>query len=306
MRFSIIIPTYHRPEILKRCLEALQAQDFPKDNFEVLVIDDGGSGEAGDTATESVMQDFIARKTFQLRYFSQSHQGQGVARNLGVKEAKGEIVIFIGDDIFPAKDFLKEHDDVHLQHPYENEAVLGLIEWHPELTVTPFMQFMTLGGAVLGKFGGHQFAYDLLEGKEEADFQFFYTSNISLKRKLLLNNPFDPWFSGYGWEDIELGYRLTKRTNLRIFYHPKAVGYHYHPMTEKDFETRMRHIGASSVKFHQKYPELQKIPSPKKQIILKLLSNPLSLTLLKRLHPFWYYYALSKKYYLEGLKQEMK
>lgn len=300
MRFSVVLPTFKRPEILKRCLEALQAQDFNKDNFEVVVIEDGGSDNS---KTSEITRSF--GKTLPVRYFSKSHEGQGVARNLGIKEARGEIIIFIGDDIFPDRNFLKEHDEAHFIHRGDNEAVLGFVEWHPELTVTPLMQFMTTGGAIFGKFGGHQFAYDLLESKEEANFRFFYTANISLKRKLLLDHPFDPWFSGYGWEDIELGYRLQKHANLRIFYHPKAIGYHYHPMTEADFASRMRNIGQSSLLFHEKYPELQKIPSFQKRLAFRLISNSLSLALFRKFHPFWYYYALSKKYYLEGIAHEV-
>ncbi len=307
MRFSIVIPTYKRPEILQRCLEALFAQKFPKDNFEIIVVDDNGAEEHGDPNTEKVIRSFeTVRSGFALRYLWQAHQGQGIARNLGAQHAKGEIILFMGDDIFADQDLLKHHDESHLSNPRENEAVLGHIDWHPELTVTPLMQFMVTGGAIFGKFGGHQFAYDLLRNKDEADYRFFYTSNISLKKSLLRKNPFDPWFSGYGWEDIELGYRLFKKSSLRLFYNPDAIGYHYHPMTEADFVSRMRQIGESSVKFHEKYPELQKNPSIKKRLALKALSSPLSLMLLRRMHPFWYYYALSKKYYLEGIAKNVK
>lgn len=296
MKFSIVIPTHKRPEILQRCLQALELQDFPREEFEVVVINDGG-----DEKTREIIENFLKNSRFPLRDFTQPHQGQGVARNLGVKEAHGDIVIFIGDDIFVTQDFLKEHHKRHSEHPYDNEAALGLVEWHPDLAITPLMDFMTKGGAVFGRFGGHQFAYDLLEGKDEADYRFFYTANISLKRRLLLDNPFDPWFSGYGWEDIELGYRLSKRANLRIFYNPKASGYHYHSMSPQDFEKRMRAIGESTWRIHQKYPELGRVPGLKKRAIFRMLSNPLSLRLLK-FSPNLYYYALSKKYFLDGLR----
>lgn len=296
MKFSIVIPTHKRAEILNLCLKALELQDFPREEFEVLVVSDGE-----DEKTMRILENASKNFHFTPRYFVQSQQGQGVARNRGVKEAMGDIVIFLGDDIFVTEDFLREHAEKQREHPFENEAVLGRIEWHPDLEVTPLMSFMTRGGAILGRYGGHQFAFDLLEGKREASYRFFYTSNISLKRRLLLDYPFDPWFSGYGWEDIELGYRLTKRANLRIFYNPKALGYHYHPMTEKDFKGRMRQIGESAWRIHRKYPELSRVPSAKKKFIFQVLANPLVLRLL-RFSPDLYYYGLSKKYFLEGLR----
>jgi GT2 family glycosyltransferase len=170
------------------------------------------------------------------------------------------------------------------------------------------MNWLTNGSSVMGKFGGHQFAYEKLKGKIEADYNFFYTSNISLKKTLLEKFPFDPEFSKYGWEDIELGYRLHKRVGLKLYYNAQAIGYHDHAMTEDSLAGRMRAIGASAHVFHKKYPELQKVPALKKQFAFWLLSNRFSIFILKFLRNLsqgkWtalYYYALSKKYFLEGL-----
>lgn len=302
MLLSVVIPSYNRSRILKDCLTALVKQDLPVKDFEVIVVDDGSQDD-----TPKVLQKFT-EKHKNIRSFPQKNQGQGVARNTGLKKAKGNIIVLIGDDIIVRKDFLTQHLRQHLRHPGEHEAVLGLTLWHPRLKLTPFMKWLTNGSTVLGRFGGHQFAYEKLEGKKEADYNFFYTSNISIKKSLLEKFPFDPDFSGYGWEDIELGYRLHKRVGLRLYYEPEAVGYHDHMMTEESLPNRMRSIGKAAWVINEKYPELKKVPSFFKQLAFWLISNPLSLLVLRAIRTIsqghftnLYFYALSKKYFLEGL-----
>lgn len=302
MLISVIIPTFNRAHILKECLQALYQQDLPEKDYEVIVVDDGSKDE-----TKEIVGSF--HKKHNLTYLKQQNQGQGIARNHGVEKAKGKIVIFIGDDIIVTSDFLTQHLRYHLRYPDENRAVLGFVTWHPKLQLTPFMNWLTNGSTILGRFGGHQFAFEKLQGKEEADYNFFYTSNVSLKRSLIDKYPFDPSFSKYGWEDIELGYRLHRRVNLKLHYNPKAVGYHDHAMSEETLATRMRNIGSSAWILHHKYPELKKVPSLGKRFIFWLLSNPASLFLLRVLRNLTqgqminlYFYALSKKYFLEGLR----
>lgn len=298
MRFSVVIPTYNRSEILSECLKALFKQDFDPNQFEIIVVDDGSQDD-----TQEVLQKLQKKSPVNLTFFRQSNQGQGVARNKGISQASGDIILLLGDDIIATPQLLKEHDRTHRFHPEEPAAVLGLITWHPKLLITPLMRFMEQGGAILGRFGGHQFAFDLLRGKRMADYHFFYTSNISLKRSLLLRFKFDPWFSGYGWEDIELGYRLTKQANLALHYEPNAIGYHDHSMNELQFKNRMHSIGESSHRIQEKYPELGSVPSRKKRFIFKAMSHPLSLTIFKTMSQNLYFYALSKKYFLEGLEE---
>ena len=304
MQISVIIPTHNRAKILKECLQALLKQDLEEKDYEIIVVDDGSRD-----STENTVKHFREHHG-NIRYFRQENLGQGIARNTGVGHAKGQIVVFIGDDIIVTPQFLMQHLRYHLRHHGENEAVLGFTAWHPKLTPTPFMEWVTNGSSVLGKFGGHQFAYEKLKGRETADYNFFYTSNISLKRSLAERFPFDPAFSGYGWEDIELGYRLHKRVGLKLYYNPQAIAYHDHAMSEENMVRRMKNIGASAWIINRKYPELKKVPPLWKRSVFLLISNPVSLAVLRFLRNFsqgrWcglYYYAVSKKYFLEGLKE---
>ena len=303
MKLSVIIPTYNRAKILEQTLRALESQDFELKDFEVVVVNDGSTDK-----TSKVLIKWKKRK-LNLIALKQKNAGQGKARNKALQKATGEVVIFLGDDTIPTPNFLKEHWDLHQKHPKQCYAVLGLIEWHPDLKINAYMRWMTNGSSIFGKFGGHQFAYEKLKRGKKPDFNFFYTSNVSLKRKLLGRNPFDLSFNKYGWEDIELGYRLQKEKGMRMLYNPRAMVYHHHIMDEKGLKKRMEFIGRSAHIIDAKYPELKKVPGRSKKFAFRLLSNPISLLLitilnkltLKRLQAL-YYYALSKKYFLKGVR----
>ena len=74
-------------------------------------------------------------------YLAQRNQGQGRARMKGIKEAKGEIILLLGDDIIPAnKAFLNEHLKFHHKHAnkYTHVAVLGFTDWHPDIEINDF------------------------------------------------------------------------------------------------------------------------------------------------------------------------
>jgi glycosyltransferase involved in cell wall biosynthesis len=253
---SVVIPTYNRADILRECLDRLSRQSCDPKDFEVVVVNDGGGDQ-----TPQIVQTFIDGGKMSIRYIEKSNEGQGIARNVGVRQATGDIICFIGDDILVEPTFVERHLAMHALHPEGSSGVLGFIEWDPRMPKEPLYDFLTNGSIILGRYGGHQFAYEKLEGKSEASYDFFYTSNISLKRSLLLKFPFDTSFLKYGWEDIELGYRLTKEVGFRLFYDKEIAVLHYHLMSEEGLKRRMFAIGKAAVLFDRKYPELHKVPS---------------------------------------------
>lgn len=306
LELSVIIPTHNRAEILKKCLEHLHNSQFPKNKFEIIIIDDASTDNTEQVVTEAKKQNE------NIHYFKQKKAGQGVARNFAVTQAKGSVCVLIGDDMFVHKRFLEEHFRIHKLHPEENFACLGQILWDPDINISSFMKWLTQENLFLGRFGGHQFAYNQLEDRELADYNFFYTSNLSLKTKLLQKHSFNPWFDSYGWEDIELGYRLEKKEDLKIIYNPEAITYHHHEICFDSFKDRMISIGRGAIKFQDKHPELQKVPTGIKFLIFKLISNPISIALLKSITKLskgkteaLYFYALSKKYFLIGLIEQI-
>ncbi|MBD0315194.1 MAG: glycosyltransferase [Nitrospiraceae bacterium] len=243
MRLSILMPTYNRRAILRKTLLAFACQTVPPDQFEVLVVDDGSSDD-----TVQMLERFKA--PFTLRIFTQPHQGANAARNLAIGQARGELLLITGDDMIPEPGFVEAHLKFHDQHPSEWDAMLGFIDWSPEITVTPFMRY------IVAPEGGQQFSFHVAtDGK--ADFRLFYTSNISLKRSTVVRQStwFDTDFTYPAYDDTELGYRLAKQ-GLQIHYNAKAITNHHHPMTPATFVERQRKAGHMAMVIASKHPEL--------------------------------------------------
>jgi GT2 family glycosyltransferase len=114
----------------------------------------------------------------------------------------------------------------HRKYPEASVAVLGHVIWSPEVHPTPFMNWLGFAGPV--------FDYQSLSPGMPVDGGHFYSNNISLKVEFLRKNgTFDEDFRTYGYEDLELGYRLANR-GLRLLYNPDAFGYHYKFMSFAD------------------------------------------------------------------------
>ncbi len=289
---SVIIPTFSRWEKLAKCLEALKKQTLSQDAFEVLLIDDGSRDETWDFLNEEL------QNWSNLRIFHQKNAGQSTARNHGINEAQGQIVLFLGDDIYAAPSLLETHSKFHQRCPEEREACLGRVEWDTNSELTPFMEWLT--------HGGPQFAYHKLKEGEAATFWFFYTSNLSMKRSLLQRERFDQDFKGYGWEDIELGYRLQKNEGLKLIYQKEALAFHEHKSDEASLKVRMLNVGSQSLNKQKKHPELALVPTGLRRILLKSVSSNLFLFffwLVKPLTPKPYWFLLSKHYFLRGQRK---
>ena len=89
--FSVIVPTFNRPDQVASLLRSLSELDYPRDRFEVIIVDDGG-----DHDLEAVVAPF--RLTLDVRCLRQSNAGPAAARNAGAAAARGEFIAFIDDD----------------------------------------------------------------------------------------------------------------------------------------------------------------------------------------------------------------
>ncbi len=229
LRASVVITTYNRKDILILTLDALAAQDC--DDFEVVLVNDGSTDGTPETVE-------LWRRAhpgaFHLESLRQENAGQGMARNAALRLARNEIVIFIGDDIVPEPDFVRQHLKRHASVP-DTRAFVGHTDWYRgRMKVTSSLVHVNNEG--------YQFGYRHMREGGDVPYTCFYTSNISIPRRLLEEDRFDPAFTNYGWEDIELGYRLSLR-GLRIVYASSARAKHLHPATLAGFCRRQRDVG---------------------------------------------------------------
>lgn len=241
---SIIMPCYNRAYDLLHILQAYERQEGGQP-FEIIAVDDASSD-----STFELLQNYRSQR-FDLRVMHmENNSGQGLVRNLAITQVRAPIVAFVGDDIFPENNFVSGHLAAHQRRPELSTAVLGRITWPEDLPTNTLMRY-------IDGVGAKQFSFHYLKDGEEYDFRHFYTSNISLKTEFL--NIEKEWFSPdfylYGYEDVELGYRLFRR-GLQIFYDAGILARHYHYHTSWSFSVRQRRAGLMAGVLLRKHPSL--------------------------------------------------
>ncbi len=95
---SVIVPVYNNSELLRKCLTALENQTYPRELYEVVVVDNASQEDIN-----SVVKDFEG-----VRLTYESKPGSYVARNQGISVAKGEVIAFTDSDCIPAEDWIEK------------------------------------------------------------------------------------------------------------------------------------------------------------------------------------------------------
>jgi len=210
---TVVIPTYNRCETLKKAVLAYLSQTELAAIKEILVVDDGSAD-----ATADVVRQLATESDALVRHIRQENKGPAAARNLGIRKAATDLILFTDDDIIPSPTLVAEHLEWHRRLPDLSAAVLGRVTWSPEVNATPFMEWYGADGPL--------FAYAHIEGRIEVEADYFYTCNLSVKTEFLVRNGvFDEDFKVPACEDTELGYRLAK-AGMRLMYNREALAYH--------------------------------------------------------------------------------
>ncbi|HEX6384546.1 MAG TPA: glycosyltransferase [Anaerolineae bacterium] len=235
---SVIIPTRNRCHRLRQTLDSLGRQTFPSTDFEVIVVADGCQDE-----TAEMVSDYQA--SYDLHLVDQPNQGPAAARNNGAAKARGQLLIFIDDDIEATPTLVEAHLLAHWRRP--GGVVIGYLP--PVLYQQKGFFRATLRGWWENMFDrmrerGHRFTYtDLLSG------------NFSLPVELFNSiNGFDVSFTCH--EDFELGVRLQK-VGASFSFAPNAMGYH-HELTDLNRVFQRKYAeGEADVQLGTRHPELR-------------------------------------------------
>lgn len=112
MVLSVVICTYNRGKYIPMVLDCLEKQSLPKDNFEVLIINNNSPDD-----TDEIVNKYLSSSSLPIHYFIEYNQGISYARNRGVNEATGEIIVFLDDDETVDSDFLLNIKTFFETHP---------------------------------------------------------------------------------------------------------------------------------------------------------------------------------------------
>ena len=205
---SIIIPTYNEEEDISKCIGSLKNQSFK--DFEIIIVDDG--------STDKTIE--IAKKN-KIKVLKQNHSGPGLARNLGVKNAEGEIIILVDADMTFEKDYLK-----NLIQPITEDKKGDIIGTTHELEIVKNTD--NVWSALWGK---------VRVSKETA-------KNVKIFRAIRKDK-----FIGFGGFDQKYGYADDQTFWFKYKIKPvvaeNTICYHRNPSTLKETHKQARWIGAS-------------------------------------------------------------
>ncbi|RME43468.1 MAG: glycosyltransferase [Chloroflexi bacterium] len=207
---SIIIPAHNPSSMLDACLSAVLEQAVPTDRYEIIVVDDGSTPP-------------LAVSDPRLRVVRRTRGGAAAARNVGLKHARGEIVIFLDADCVPAPGWLTA-----MLAPFDDEAVTGVSG-----------RVDTLQAEVLPRFIQYEYDQRFQRLAQAQDIDFITSATGAYRRQALVD------VGGYcealwGAEDVELSFRLSELGH-RLRYVPDAVVYHAHPTSLRAYAWRKRH-----------------------------------------------------------------
>jgi len=142
-RFSVIIPTRDRKRLLEGALESAALQDYPRDMFEVIVVNDGST----DGTREFIDTYAAGHKGFDLTAVNiEAHRGVAHARNAGVTKSQGEIVAFMDDDCVADKNWLSCLDAAYRSRPDAVSVAARLENAYPDSLVARYQYVHHLYG----------------------------------------------------------------------------------------------------------------------------------------------------------------
>ncbi|MBI2470712.1 MAG: glycosyltransferase [Planctomycetes bacterium] len=229
MNVSIIVPAYNAQKTINQCIEALLTQNYPRGDYEVFVIDDGSTD-----GTANVV------KTYPVKYIYQKNHGPATARNVGVNEAQGEIILFTDSDCVPSNNWIEE-----MVKPFEDKEVVAVKG-----------AYKTKQKSMMSRFAQLEFEerFEMLKKAKSIDMVDTYSAGYR-KDIFLQMGGFDPYFPVANNEDTELSYRMSK-LGYKMVFNPDAIVYHLnHPSTIRRYARLKFWRGYWRVVVYKRFPD---------------------------------------------------
>ena len=223
---SVIIVTHNQSRILALQIAALENQKHinTKEDFEVIVTDDSSSAE------ELIMiKKFLDESTLNILLITQNtpKYWAAKARNNAIKKATGDILIFLDGDMVPENDVISRHLEYHQNYP--NTILAGhriRKDSISESNIYLFWEFCRKQKAT----NANVLRWQKTEERQRREYlnssnpwKAIFSCHMSIRAtKEVL---FDENFKGWGPEDWELAYRLTKKTKRNIHFASDIIAY---------------------------------------------------------------------------------
>ncbi|MBL9032713.1 MAG: glycosyltransferase family 2 protein [Phycisphaerae bacterium] len=259
MDLSVLIPTHGRPAKVAACVRALAAQTLAPDRYEVLVGLDGPDEAAAGAIREAWAEvrregrRGAAASDDGLKVIPCRKQGQAGVRNGLLRLARGTTLVFLNDDMIPARD----HLECHLEHQLAEQSrgrpalVVGASPWRVHQPDRLFDRLIRETSMV--------FFYDQMDRdpdpRRDWGFRHAWLLNLSAPAALVREvGGFTIFPQTYGYEDDDLAFRLRERFGTPVLYRPDARAEHDHRMDPADYLAREERLGHAALGFARVAP----------------------------------------------------
>lgn len=234
---TVIVPTIAR-EALTRCLAALEAQTLPASAFEVVVADDSPGGDLSLPRSGSV----------EVRLHSTGGRGAAVARNEAAELARGDLLLFLDDDLTAGPDLLAQHLARHAHEAHlGSRAPRVVIGYSAPAPRRP-------GLAALGAALWWEDRFRCMERAPVLSFTDALSGNVSIARnEFREGRRFDSGFARLRREDWEWGFRLLEG-GAQLVYEPRAVAAHEYELGAGQRLRACRLEGAGDARLLERHP----------------------------------------------------
>ena len=225
-KFDIIVPCYNVDHIIEKSLGSIFSQDYSKDKFSVIAIDDGSTD-----STLRCLNSFSSEQNFTIISL-ESNKGLSTARNCGIKSGNAEIICFIDSDMVIYQDWLSNVEKILMKQ--EIIGVTGKVVLPREETPNRLDQYF-----YSKKRGARQFGEESTIGPT-----LFLFNNSAVRRSAIEETTlFDEKINRYGGEDTDLAIRIWDSLPRSFYYSSQIVAEHYHKRTLEQFCTQMEIYG---------------------------------------------------------------
>lgn len=243
-RVSIVTILYNKAHELPYVLASYAAQTYPGE-IEIVCVDDCSPDDSlavVERFAEELSRGSRAGHPLDFRFFrNERNSGNCLSREAGIAAATGAVLIVIDADCMLNRDFVKRHVEAHAFD--DCEVVIGPLN------------IETKGGDPLAVLAAYEADpalamanAELQDSRNPTSFLNCITRNISYKREAIRGQLFDPLFSysadpatGFGWEDVEMGYRLYA-AGARIKFVSEAYSIHVTPAPAREGRKPVRSL----------------------------------------------------------------